>query len=132
MGESRNAYRVLVGRPEGKRSLGRPRRRWEGNIKMDLREVGYDYREWINLAQDGGLKCECCNEPPGSLKANSGWSRGRWKMECQMEKVEHFRHILLFEFNRGAKAAEPAKNICALYGDKAIRERMTKKMVFSY
>ncbi|KAJ4428345.1 hypothetical protein ANN_24364 [Periplaneta americana] len=52
MGESRNAYRVLVGRPEGKRSLGRPRRRWEDNIKMDLREVGYDDREWINLAQD--------------------------------------------------------------------------------
>ncbi|KAJ4447964.1 hypothetical protein ANN_09974 [Periplaneta americana] len=47
MGESRNAYRVLVGRPEGKRPLGRPRRRWEDNIKMDLREVGYD-RDWIN------------------------------------------------------------------------------------
>ncbi|KAJ4447212.1 hypothetical protein ANN_09214 [Periplaneta americana] len=52
MGESRNAYRVLVGRPEGKSSLGRPRRRWEDNIKMDLREVGYDGTEWINLAQD--------------------------------------------------------------------------------
>ncbi|KAJ4448462.1 hypothetical protein ANN_10478 [Periplaneta americana] len=52
MGESRNAYRVLVGRPEGKRPLGRPRRRWEDNIKMHLREVGYDDREWINLAQD--------------------------------------------------------------------------------
>ncbi|KAJ4429544.1 hypothetical protein ANN_21713 [Periplaneta americana] len=52
MGESRNAYRVLVGRPEGKRPLGRPRRRWEDNIKMDLREVGYDDRGWINLAQD--------------------------------------------------------------------------------
>ncbi|KAJ4427581.1 hypothetical protein ANN_25229 [Periplaneta americana] len=52
MGESRNAYRVLVGRPEGKRPLGRPRLRWEDNIKMDLREVGYDDREWINLAQD--------------------------------------------------------------------------------
>ncbi|KAJ4428006.1 hypothetical protein ANN_24020 [Periplaneta americana] len=52
MGESRNAYRVLVGRPEGKRPLGRPRRRWEDNIKMDLREVGYDEKEWINLAQD--------------------------------------------------------------------------------
>ncbi|KAJ4430869.1 hypothetical protein ANN_19460 [Periplaneta americana] len=54
MGESRNAYRVLVGRPEGKRPLGRPRRRWEDNIKMDLREVGYDDRDWINLAQDRG------------------------------------------------------------------------------
>ncbi|KAJ4438581.1 hypothetical protein ANN_14528 [Periplaneta americana] len=52
MGESRNAYRVLVGGPEGKRPLGRPRRRWEDNIKMDLREVGYDDRDWINLAQD--------------------------------------------------------------------------------
>ncbi|KAJ4451051.1 hypothetical protein ANN_02487 [Periplaneta americana] len=54
MGESRNAwaYRVLVGRPEGKRPLGRPRRRWEDNIKMDFREVGYDNREWINLAQE--------------------------------------------------------------------------------
>ncbi|KAJ4435096.1 hypothetical protein ANN_23671 [Periplaneta americana] len=52
MGESRNAHSVLVGRPEGKRSLGKPRRRWEDNIKMDLREVGYDDREWINLAQD--------------------------------------------------------------------------------
>ncbi|KAJ4427784.1 hypothetical protein ANN_25437 [Periplaneta americana] len=51
MGESRNAYRVLVGRPEGKRPLGMPRRRWEDNIKMDLREVGYDGRDWINLAQ---------------------------------------------------------------------------------
>ncbi|KAJ4435036.1 hypothetical protein ANN_23609 [Periplaneta americana] len=52
MGESRYAYRVLVGRPEGRRPLGRPRRRWEDNIKMDLREVGYDGRDWINLAQD--------------------------------------------------------------------------------
>ncbi|KAJ4440692.1 hypothetical protein ANN_08840, partial [Periplaneta americana] len=52
MAESRNAYSVLVGRPEGKRRLGRPRRRWEDNIKMDLREVGCDDRDWINLAQD--------------------------------------------------------------------------------
>ncbi|KAJ4432614.1 hypothetical protein ANN_21237 [Periplaneta americana] len=52
IGESRNAYRVLVGRPEGKRPLWRPRRRWENNIKMDLRELGYDDRDWINLAQD--------------------------------------------------------------------------------
>ncbi|KAJ4446599.1 hypothetical protein ANN_13296 [Periplaneta americana] len=51
MGESRNAYRVLVGRPEGKIPLERPRNRWEDNIKIDLREVRYD-RDWINLAQD--------------------------------------------------------------------------------
>ncbi|KAJ4433501.1 hypothetical protein ANN_15805 [Periplaneta americana] len=52
MGESRNAYRVLVERLEGKRHLERPRRRWEDNIKMDLREVGNVDRDWINLAQD--------------------------------------------------------------------------------
>jgi hypothetical protein len=54
MGEGRGAYRVLVGRPEGKRSLGRPRRRWEGNIKMDFREVGIDGVNWIRLAQVRG------------------------------------------------------------------------------
>ncbi|KAJ4433912.1 hypothetical protein ANN_16226, partial [Periplaneta americana] len=52
MGESRNAYRVLVGRPEGKIPLGRPRLRWEDNIRMDLREVGSEDREWINFAWD--------------------------------------------------------------------------------
>ncbi|KAJ4441993.1 hypothetical protein ANN_11857 [Periplaneta americana] len=52
MGESRNAYSVLVGRPEGKRSFERLRRTWEDNIKMDLREMGYDCIDWINLAQD--------------------------------------------------------------------------------
>jgi hypothetical protein len=52
MGERRNAYRILVGNPEGRRTLGRPRRRWVDNIKMDLREVGWDGREWIYLAQD--------------------------------------------------------------------------------
>jgi hypothetical protein len=48
----RGAYRVLVGKPEGRRPLERPRRRWEGNIKMDLREVGWGGIDWIDLAQD--------------------------------------------------------------------------------
>jgi hypothetical protein len=52
IGEGRGAYRVLVGRPEGKRLLGRPRRRWEDNIIMDLREIGIDGANWIRLAQD--------------------------------------------------------------------------------
>jgi hypothetical protein len=52
MGEGRGVHRVLVGRPEGKRPLGRPRRRWEGNIKLDLREIGIDGANWIQLAWD--------------------------------------------------------------------------------
>jgi hypothetical protein len=52
MGEGIGAYRVLVGRPEGKRPLGRPRRTWEDNIKMDLRDIGIDRANWIWLAQD--------------------------------------------------------------------------------
>ena len=52
MGEERGAYRVLVGKPEGKRSLWRPRRRWVDNISMDLQEVGCGYVDWIGLAQD--------------------------------------------------------------------------------
>ena len=52
MEQSRNKYRVLVGKPEGKKPLGRPRRRWEDNIRMDLREVGCDPGEWIGLAED--------------------------------------------------------------------------------
>ena len=52
MGEERGAYRVLVGKPEGKRPLGRPRRRWVDNIRLDLQEVGCGYVNWIGLAQD--------------------------------------------------------------------------------
>jgi len=59
MGEGRGVYRVLVGKPEGKRALGRPRLRWDDNIKMDLQEVGCGGMEWVELAQDrdrwGGL-----------------------------------------------------------------------------
>jgi hypothetical protein len=55
MGEGRNVYRVLVGKPEGKRPLGRPRRRWEDGIKTDLGEIGWGGVEWIQLAQDRDL-----------------------------------------------------------------------------
>jgi hypothetical protein len=51
-GERRGAYRALVGKPDGRRPLGRPRRRWEDNIKMDLREVGYGEADWVDLARD--------------------------------------------------------------------------------
>ena len=52
IGEGRGMYRVLVGKPEGKRPLGRPRHRWEDNIKMDLQEMGCGVMDWIDLAQD--------------------------------------------------------------------------------
>jgi hypothetical protein len=52
MGEKRNVYRLLLGKPEGRRPLGRPRHRWMDNIKMDLLEIGLNVVDWIGLAQD--------------------------------------------------------------------------------
>jgi len=52
MGEGRGVYRVLVGKPEGKRPLGRPRHRWEANIRVDLQELGCGCVDWMELAQD--------------------------------------------------------------------------------
>jgi hypothetical protein len=71
MGETRNADRIVVGKPEGKRQLGRTRRRWVENIKMDFREVELDGMDWIDLAQDRDQWigfCEHGNEPSGSIK----------------------------------------------------------------
>jgi len=70
MGESRGMYRDLVGKPEGKIPLGRPRHRGEDNINMDLQELGCGCMDWIELAQDRD-KCqelECGNEPSGFIK----------------------------------------------------------------
>jgi hypothetical protein len=61
MGEGRGVYRVLVGRPECKRPLGTPRRKWEDDIKMDLREIGIDGGNWIQLAQDSVQWRACVN-----------------------------------------------------------------------
>ncbi|KAJ4448691.1 hypothetical protein ANN_00081 [Periplaneta americana] len=91
MGESRNAYRVLVGRPEGKRPLGRPRRRWEGNIKMDLREVGYDDRDWINLAQDR-------DRWRAYVRAAMNLRRNKRK-PTSLQKKEHLRLPRFRDFN---------------------------------
>jgi hypothetical protein len=71
MGEGRGVHRVLVGEPEGKRPLGRPRRRWEDNIKMDLQEVGGGCGDWMELAQDRGrwrALVIAGNELSGSVK----------------------------------------------------------------
>jgi hypothetical protein len=72
MGERRGAYRALVGRPEGRRPLGRPRRRWEDNIKMDLREVGWGGGHGLDQSGSGegqiASSRECGYEPSGSIK----------------------------------------------------------------
>jgi hypothetical protein len=78
MGAKRNAYRILVGKPEGNRPLGRPRRRWVDNIKMDLREIGWDGMDWIDLAH-----CEYGNEPPGVIKC---WEVLEWLHNWQLLK----------------------------------------------
>ena len=52
MGEERGVYKVFLGKPEGRRPLGRPRRRWVDNIRTDLQEVGYGYMDWLGLTQD--------------------------------------------------------------------------------
>ncbi|KAJ4431742.1 hypothetical protein ANN_20345 [Periplaneta americana] len=90
MGESRNAYSVLVGRPEGKRPLGRPRRRWEVNIKMDLREVGYDDREWINLAQDGD-QWRAYVRAAMNLRNNSCSDPSEWNLKTSEAVVQASR-----------------------------------------
>jgi hypothetical protein len=70
MGERRDAYRDLVGRPEGKRPLGRLRHTWENNTKMDLQEVGWGHGLDLSGSGYGQVAgtCECCNEPLGSIK----------------------------------------------------------------
>jgi len=65
MGEGRGMHRVLVGKPNGKRPLRRPRRRWEDNIKMDLQEMGGGCEDWMELAQEYG------DEPSGSKNAEN-------------------------------------------------------------
>jgi hypothetical protein len=61
---------ILVGKPEGKKTLGRPKHRWEGNIKMDMKEIGWVSMDWIYLVQDRGQMVDCCeygNECTGSV-----------------------------------------------------------------
>ena len=71
MGESRGVYRILVGEPEVKRPLGRPRCRWEGNIKMDLQEVGCGYMDgssWLRIGTGGGALVNAVMNLQGSTK----------------------------------------------------------------
>ena len=79
MDDNRDAYRVLVGKPERRRPLGRPRRRWEGNIKVDLTDVGWGdglNRPGSGWGQVAGC-CECCNELSGFIKCGEFLERLR-------------------------------------------------------
>jgi hypothetical protein len=74
MGEKRNAYRLLVGKPEGRRPLGRPRCRWVDNIRMDLGEVGWSDVDWIGLAQDRNRRRALVNSV---LNLRVPWNAGK-------------------------------------------------------
>ena len=69
MEEGRNAFKILTGNPTGKRLLGRRRRRWDDNIRMDLQEIDINAGNWVDSAQDRDywIPCECGIEPPGSI-----------------------------------------------------------------
>jgi hypothetical protein len=91
-GEKRNAYRILVGKPEGKRPLGRPSRRWVDNIKMDLREIRWDCVDWIDMAQDWGQWRALVNTvlnlrvPQNSGKFLSGCTIGSFSRSAQLRE----------------------------------------------
>jgi hypothetical protein len=95
MGEKRNAYKLLVGKPEGRTPLGRPRHRWEDNIKMDLREIGRDGVDWIGLAQDRDKGRALVNvvmnaQVPGSAgKLSSGFTTGGLFSSAQLHRVSY-------------------------------------------
>jgi hypothetical protein len=81
MGEKRNSYSILAGKSEGKRPLGRPRRRWVDNIKIDFREIEWDSMDWIDVAQDGSS--EHGNESSASIKC---WEVLEWLHNWQLLK----------------------------------------------
>jgi hypothetical protein len=80
-GKKRNAYRILEGKPEGRRPLGRPRSRWVDNIKIDLREIVWDGMDWVDLAQDRDQWRALVNTVRGSLKC---WEVPEWLPNWQL------------------------------------------------
>ena len=71
MNEGRNAFKMLSGKPTGKRPLGRSRRTWEDNIRMDIKEIDINTRKWVDSAHDK-YYCECNIEPPGFISHGVG------------------------------------------------------------
>ena len=89
MEEGRSAFEILTGKPTGKRTLGRPRRGWEDNIKMDLKETSINVRNWVDSAQDRH-SCECEIEPPGSISHRVSYTVLAFAYFCFI--VVSFRH----------------------------------------
>jgi hypothetical protein len=92
MGEKNNAYKILVGKPEGKSPLGRPRRKWVDDIQIDLREIGWDGMDWINLAQDSDQWMALSNTmmnlrvPSNAGKFLSSCTIGSFSRRAQLRK----------------------------------------------
>jgi hypothetical protein len=84
IGETRNAYRILVGKPGGKSPLGRPRRRWVDNIKIDLRETGRDGMDWIDLAQDRDQWRALLNTVMNLRVSKNFWESPEWLHNWQL------------------------------------------------
>jgi hypothetical protein len=84
MGETKNAYRILVVKTEGKRPLGRPRRRWVDTIKMDLGEIGLDGRDWIELAQDRDQWRALVNTVMNLRVPENCWEFSEWLHNWQL------------------------------------------------
>jgi hypothetical protein len=86
MGETRNTYGILVGKPEGKRPLGIPRRRWVDNIKMDLREKGWDGMGWIELAEDRDQWTALVNTVVNLRVPENCWEFPEWLHNWQLRR----------------------------------------------
>jgi hypothetical protein len=83
MGETSNAYMMLVGKPEGKRPLGRPRHRWVNNIKINLREIEWDVMDWVDLAQDRD-QCRALVNTVMNLRVLNCWEVPEWLHNWQL------------------------------------------------
>ena len=91
MKEGRRAFKVLTGSPTGRRPLGKPRRRWEDNIRMDLKETSIDTRNWVDSLQD-----ECGIEPPGSINHGVSYLRSRHLINTHLTFIREVDYRVLW------------------------------------
>jgi hypothetical protein len=102
--KNRDVYRVLVGKPEGKRPHGRPRRTWRDNIKMHLQEMGFGNLDWIELAQDRDKNAgtfECGNETSGSKNAGNFFVSGEQVSFLRRTVLRGLSNIYIYIYENG-------------------------------